>query len=329
MDKKHPLSTVDVVIELDQSIVLVERRFEPTGWALPGGFVDYGEPVEIAAIREVYEETGLSVELTRLLGVYSNPNRDPRGHTISTVFIGRGAGRPKAGDDAGDAKTFLLEKLPSPLCFDHALILKDYSVYKRTGVLPIPRIRLTDADKREILALARGALVDAVSRRIYSSEEPPYQGRLALPGACFVTLHEHGDLRGCIGIMAAEQALGEAIAAMAQAAALRDSRFTPVRPEEVEEISLEVSVLGPCTKIKGPDEIRVGDHGLLISKGGYRGVLLPQVASEHGWDVETFLRQTCHKAGLQPDAWKDPNTTVEVFTAEIVSEEPRTPRTCG
>lgn len=328
MDKKHPLTTVDVVIEIDQSIVLVERRFQPIGWALPGGFVDYGEPVEIAAIREVYEETGLSVELTRLLGVYSDPNRDPRGHTISTVFIGRGAGRPKAGDDAGDAKIFPLEKLPSPLCFDHEFILKDYAVYKQTGIVPAPRTRLTETDKREVMALARSALVDAVSGHFPLAEQS-YKGRLALPGACFVTLHKHGDLRGCIGMMAAEQPLGEAIASMAQAAALRDSRFTPVRPEEVEEISLEVSVLGPCTKIKRPDEIRVGDHGLLISKGGYRGVLLPQVATERGWNVETFLRQTCHKAGLQPEAWKDPTATVEVFTAEIVSEEPTTTRTCG
>jgi AmmeMemoRadiSam system protein A len=323
MERKHPLCTVDVVIEIDRSIVLVERRFQPVGWALPGGFVEYGETVELAAIREAYEETGLSVALTGLLGVYSAPERDLRGHTISTVFIGRGSGVLRAGDDAGAAKTFELDKLPNPLCFDHDVILKDYANFLETAELPKPSSRLTEQEKKEVIKVARNALVAAVNRRGGISRNNTFLGRLALPGACFVTLHKRGELRGCIGLMSTEQSLGDAIVLMAEAAALRDYRFSPVQPEELDNISLEVSVLGPCVRVNGPTDIRVGEHGLLISKGPLRGVLLPQVATEHGWNVETFLRHTCLKAGLPTDAWANPSTVIEVFTAEVVSEESR------
>jgi ADP-ribose pyrophosphatase YjhB (NUDIX family) len=117
-------------------IVLVERAHEPLGWALPGGFVDYGETVETAARREALEETGLEVTLSDLLGVYSDPERDPRQHTISTVFVGRAEGRPRGGDDAAAARVFALGSLPSPLCFDHARIVSDYLRFRRTGEGP-------------------------------------------------------------------------------------------------------------------------------------------------------------------------------------------------
>lgn len=124
-----PALTVDLIIALRDRpgapIVLVERRHEPLGWALPGGFVDIGETVEQAAVREAREETGLDVMLGPMLGVYSEPGRDPRGHTVSVVFTGAAAGRPQAGDDARDVGVFGLDKLP-PLAFDHARILGDY-----------------------------------------------------------------------------------------------------------------------------------------------------------------------------------------------------------
>jgi len=127
---------VDTIIELPTGIVLIKRRFEPFGWALPGGFVDYGESLEAAAVREAREETGLQVTLTEQFYAYSAPDRDPRRHTIATVFIGRATGTPQAGDDAADAAVYAEGNLPQPLAFDHAAILADYFRYKRLGVRP-------------------------------------------------------------------------------------------------------------------------------------------------------------------------------------------------
>lgn len=136
---RNPYPTVDVVVETPGGIVLIERAREPKGWALPGGFVDYGECTEDAAIREVMEETGLSVTLDALLGVYSAPDRDPRQHNLSVVYVGRAEGVPKGMDDAASAEVFALDALPSPLCFDHAQILADYRAFKERGERPPPR----------------------------------------------------------------------------------------------------------------------------------------------------------------------------------------------
>ena len=123
---KNPFPTVDIIIEVDGGIVLIERKNPPHGWAIPGGFVDYGETVEAAAVREAKEETGLDVTLIRLLGVYSDPARDPRSHTISTVFVGSASGQPEADDDAADAGVFTEDTLPERIVFDHKKILADY-----------------------------------------------------------------------------------------------------------------------------------------------------------------------------------------------------------
>jgi ADP-ribose pyrophosphatase YjhB (NUDIX family) len=133
---RHPVPTVDTIIEVAGGIVLIKRRFLPPGWALPGGFVEYGETAEAAAVREAREETGLEVSLTQLFGVYSDPRRDPRRHTIAIVFIGVASGVPVAGDDAGAAQIFSPRLLPAPLAFDHGQILEDYCAYKLTGRLP-------------------------------------------------------------------------------------------------------------------------------------------------------------------------------------------------
>lgn len=138
MRQDHPRPTVDVIIEVTGGIVLIRRRRPPEGWAIPGGFVDVGECVEDAARREMREETSLDVELLALLGVYSDPARDPRGHTISTVFVGRVAGTPRAADDAAEIDVFDEQHLPAPLAFDHARILGDYFRYRRTGDRPRP-----------------------------------------------------------------------------------------------------------------------------------------------------------------------------------------------
>ncbi len=137
-----PALTTDIIIELadrpGRPIVLIERRFPPHGWALPGGFVDVGEAVERAAVREAREETSLTVTLRALLGVYSDPARDPRRHTASAVYIAEAHGEPRAQDDAKNVAVFSLDRLPDVLCFDHARILADYRVYRETGRLPAP-----------------------------------------------------------------------------------------------------------------------------------------------------------------------------------------------
>ena len=132
---RNPLPTVDIIIELPEGIVLIERRNEPYGWAIPGGFVDYGESLESAAQRESLEETSLTVSDLRLLGCYSDPARDARSHNISTVYVAKGSGTPQAGDDAAGLAVFPIEALPEPLCFDHGKILADYLKRKRDGSL--------------------------------------------------------------------------------------------------------------------------------------------------------------------------------------------------
>jgi 8-oxo-dGTP diphosphatase len=132
-----PLATVDVIIELDGGIVLVRRKNPPLGWALPGGFVDRGESAAAAARREAKEETGLDVDLVELLGVYSDPARDPRGfYTISTVFIARAGGTPKGGDDAADARAMPPHALPADIVFDHPTIIADYLRLRAGGGRP-------------------------------------------------------------------------------------------------------------------------------------------------------------------------------------------------
>jgi len=135
---KKPFPTVDVVIEINREdgqpgVVLIERKNPPHGWALPGGFVDYGESLEEAAVREAKEETSLDIELLEQLHTYSDPDRDPRFHTISTVYIARAKGRPQARDDAKNIGVFSFENRPRPLVFDHEKILEDYLRKRKAG----------------------------------------------------------------------------------------------------------------------------------------------------------------------------------------------------
>ncbi len=127
---KNPLVTVDIIIEIDDKIILIKRANPPFGWALPGGFVDYGESLESAAIREAKEETSVDVVLEEQFHSYSDPDRDPRHHTITTVFIGKGIGVPKPSDDAKQLGVFSKHHLPEPIVFDHRNIISDYFRYK-------------------------------------------------------------------------------------------------------------------------------------------------------------------------------------------------------
>jgi 8-oxo-dGTP diphosphatase len=137
---RNPVPTVDIIIELSdrphRPIVLIERLNPPHGWALPGGFVDYGESVETAARREAQEETGLEVQLIEQFQVYSDPQRDPRQHTLSIVFIAISTGEPQAGDDAQHLQIFEIWQIPTNLCFDHDRILREYRNYRDYGLRP-------------------------------------------------------------------------------------------------------------------------------------------------------------------------------------------------
>jgi 8-oxo-dGTP diphosphatase len=135
---RNPLLTVDIIIELTAGIVLIERKNIPHGWAIPGGFVDYGESLETAAVREAKEETSLEVVLTEQFYTYSDPRRDARHHTVSTVFIASADGTPRGADDAKMAAIFQEHSLPQPIVFDHAEILRDYFMFKKTGRRPRP-----------------------------------------------------------------------------------------------------------------------------------------------------------------------------------------------
>lgn len=140
MSYQNPAPTVDIIIELrdraQRPIVLIERKNPPYGWAIPGGFVDYGESVESAAQREALEETSLDIELIEQFQVYSDPQRDARKHTISIVFIATAVGTPQAADDAKNLSIFSLWEIPDNLCFDHDKILRDYRYYRDYGLRP-------------------------------------------------------------------------------------------------------------------------------------------------------------------------------------------------
>jgi hypothetical protein len=177
---------------------------------------------------------------------------------------------------------------------------------------------LVDREQQTLLEFARRALTAAVERHDFL-ETPPLNEILQHPAGAFVTLRRRGRLRGCVGQLAAADPLIQVVAQCARAAALDDPRFEPVRPHELSELDIELSVLSPLFEIT-LDQIEIGRHGLLISRGWQRGVLLPQVAAEFGWSTERFLEETCTKAGLERNAWKHPDTQVEAFTAEIFSE---------
>ena len=179
---------------------------------------------------------------------------------------------------------------------------------------------LTDSDMRFLLSYARH-IIESSFNKEKAGLDIPASGILREKRGGFVTLHKNGGLRGCIGYIEAIKPLVDTIAEMAEAAAFHDHRFPPLQKEELLDITIEISVLSPVRKIEDVSNIVVGKHGIIISAGGHRGLLLPQVATEWKWDRETFLSQTCMKAGLDPDAWKNKGTIIEIFSAKIFSEK--------
>jgi AmmeMemoRadiSam system protein A len=185
-------------------------------------------------------------------------------------------------------------------------------MHQRSDVL------LSEEDRRELLALARQAILESVS----SSSFPDLlwaAGRLAEPRGAFVTLRLNGKVHGCIGQPDAAHGLAETVVQCAITAALRDPRFRPLRAEETDELEIEISVLSEMQPVR-PEEIELGIHGIVVTGGGRRGLLLPQVARQHNWSITQLLEAVCRKAGLEVGAWREPETKLFAFTAEVFSD---------
>lgn len=175
---------------------------------------------------------------------------------------------------------------------------------------------LSAGDKQLLRQIARNA-IEAECRGERTAVDATSSPLLQENRGAFVTLKKHGELRGCIGHLVGTRPLADTVAAMAVAAAFQDPRFPPVTSAELPDLDIEISVLTPPRRISNTNEIQVGVHGIILQQDGHSGVLLPQVATEYGWDRETFLQQTCRKASLPPDAWKDKRTKLYIFSAEV------------
>ena len=178
---------------------------------------------------------------------------------------------------------------------------------------------LTIDEKKYLHSLARQVIISKTDDKDFQREDS-FSNTLKEKRGVFVTLTKSQQLRGCIGYVEGIKPLQIAVEEMSLAASFDDPRFPPVKKEEVDELEIEISVLSALKTITDPDEIEIGRHGLIIEQGFMRGLLLPQVATEYNWDVQTFLEQTCHKAGLPSEAWKDESTTIQIFSADIFSE---------
>jgi uncharacterized protein len=178
---------------------------------------------------------------------------------------------------------------------------------------------LSEADRRSLLDLARRSITNAISGQKPTGSVPG-SGVFVQKQGVFVTLHARGRLRGCIGIVEAYEPISDAISHCAVSAASQDPRFSPVRAEEIPELKIEISLLSAPEAIL-PQNVEIGKHGLIISHGGHRGLLLPQVAMEHKLSREQFLDETCLKAGLPAKAWQQGETQILGFTCEVFSED--------
>lgn len=179
---------------------------------------------------------------------------------------------------------------------------------------------LTKRDEDLLLKRARRSIETGLDGETMPPVEKISEAQEEKMGA-FVTLKKHGRLRGCIGFIEGRKALHETVEEMARAAAFRDPRFRPVTRDELDDLNIEISVLTPLRRIRNIDEIEAGKHGIYVVKGFHSGLLLPQVAAEYNWDRITFLRETCGKAGLPGDAWKDKDTAIFIFSARVFGEE--------
>jgi AmmeMemoRadiSam system protein A len=180
---------------------------------------------------------------------------------------------------------------------------------------------LRPEQRKQLLEIARTSIAEALGGRKSSIDANALDGELRRLSGSFVTLRTRdGELRGCIGSLHPVAPLYQAVATSAVHAAIRDPRFHSVTADELTRLEIEISVMGPIEPVANTDEIVVGRDGLIVSQGHNAGLLLPQVATEYGWDRSTFLRQTCVKAGLPPDTWRSADCRIEKFSAEVFGE---------
>jgi hypothetical protein len=198
----------------------------------------------------------------------------------------------------------------------------DRTVEEGSTAAPPETFHLNETERDYLLRLARWSIASRLGID-HPRPERPASKILERPSGAFVTLKIAGRLRGCIGYIEAIEPLERTVEKMARAAAFEDPRFPPLAEEEFDRIHIEISVLSPLRPIRGVEDVQVGRDGLVVERGFQRGLLLPQVATEYGWDAETFLEQTCRKAGLPTTAWQQPGTKLWAFSAEIFAEPER------
>ncbi len=180
-------------------------------------------------------------------------------------------------------------------------------------------LSLSDSDRSALLRLARRSIEEVASSKRSPEDNIPRESIFSERCGVFVSLHVRGRLRGCIGVIEPNEPLGETVVHCALGAAFEDLRFPPLRAEELPDVTVEVSLLTPMQVVR-PEEVVVGQHGLFVSRGWRKGLLLPQVATEHHLTRDRFLEEACRKAGLPADAWKDAATEIRAFTCEIATE---------
>ena len=243
------------------------------------------------------------------------------GPMVTDMLIARRLGANKSrvlhyansGDVTGDHSS-VVGYMAAALWVDSNKSKGENPKNRRVGV----NLGLTSEEKAQLLEIAR-EVVESQCRGEKTPEFVVNSPTLKEPRGAFVTLHKEGKLRGCIGHIRAKEPLVKTIVEMAEAAAFHDPRFPPVSSKELGLLEYEISVLTPLQRIAEVDEIEVGKHGIYMKRGSCRGLLLPQVATEWGWDRTTFLEHTCTKAGLPEDAWKDKKTEIHIFSAEVFS----------
>lgn len=293
------------------------QHFRPAsqGWKMDSLGIDCLEKLD-AALLQKYLQSG-KVELCG------------GGPTVAIMkaAIAKGADRVKilrygdSGDVSGD-KTSVVSYVAAVIykSSDEKATPAETSSEGTTGEKELPsKFYLSDAEKSKLLTIARQSIKQYLSNFFFPEFE--VSDNLKEPGAAFVTLTKNGRLRGCIGHTIAQEPLYKTVSICAVQAAVADSRFRPVQPDELPGLHIEISVLTPLQEVKSLDEIEVGRDGLMISMGNQRGLLLPQVATEYGWDRTEFLEHTCNKAGLPTDAYKSPQALIQKFQAVIFHEE--------